>query len=231
MKARLIAYTKPVDANQLPDEFIAFCARVSNPANQNNTLTSAKLLNYLMNNKHWSPFEMANAVMEIKTTRDIARQILRHRSFSFQEFSQRYADPTQMEFEFREARLQDAKNRQNSIETDDKVLQSTWKVIQEKCIEQSIIDYKWAIDHGIAKEVARSILPEGLTPSTLYMNGTIRSWIHYVLLRSGNGTQKEHREVALACADQLIIMYPFLKGIFENFEWDHEKNEITARKS
>ena len=198
------------------DDFIAYVARVSNPSNQMNTETAPKLLRYLIKNKHWSPFEMVHIVMEINTTRDIARQILRHRSFSFQEFSQRYADPTKdLGFITREARLQDSKNRQNSIETDDKTLNGTWQVIQQKCIEQSIIDYKWAIDHGVAKEVARAILPEGLTASRLYMAGSLRSWIHYCELRMANGTQKEHREVAVSAWNEIVNKFPSLEGALD----------------
>jgi len=212
--AKLVAKTEPfnIDACNTADEFIAYCARVSNPSNQSNTETSPKLLKYLRKNKHWSVFEMAHAVMEITTTRDIARQILRHRSFSFQEFSQRYADPTKdLGFEIREARLQDTKNRQNSIATDDKTLKGTWEVIQSKCIEQTIIDYKWAIEHGIAKEQARAILPEGLTVSRLYMAGSVRSWIHYCQLRMANGTQQEHRDVATSCWYELTAAFPSLR--------------------
>ena len=219
-KVKLLAYTHIYPHNRdYPEslmnaqDFIAFCARVSNPDNQNNNKTAPKLLKYLMDNKHWSPFEMASVTMEIETTRDIARQILRHRSFSFQEFSQRYADPTKMEFVTREARLQDTKNRQNSIQTDDKTLQGTWKVIQDTYIDQAKVDYQWAIDHGIAKEVARSILPEGLTNSRLYMAGTLRSWIHYCQLRTKNGTQKEHMEIAEMCWKELKLIYPFLAEI------------------
>lgn len=214
--AKIVAITKPqIDGIETAEDFIAYCARVSNPSNQMNTETSEKLLKYCIRNKHFSIFEMVNIVMQIDTTRDIARQILRHRSFSFQEFSQRYADPTDdLGFITREARLQDKKNRQNSIETDDKTLQDNWKVIQAKNIEQSIIDYNWAIENGIAKEQARSILPEGLTKSRLYMNGTLRSWIHYVELRSENGTQKEHQEVAISAREQLLDAFPFLKHIW-----------------
>lgn len=213
--ARLVAKTEPVglspDCNT-SDELIAYVARVSNPSNQSNRETASRLIRYLRKNNHWSPFEMAHAVMEITTTRDIARQILRHRSFSFQEFSQRYADPTKdLGFVTRAARLQDEKNRQNSIETDDKTLQSTWKVIQDKAIEQTIIDYKWAIDHGIAKEQARSILPEGLTVSRMYMAGSVRSWIHYCELRMSNGTQREHRDVATSAWYELTREFPTLR--------------------
>ena len=172
---------------------VAFCARVSNPSNQNNNETSQKLIKYLISNKHWSPLEMVTACIEIETTRDIARQILRHRSFSFQEFSQRYADPTKdLSFVFKEARLQDNKNRQNSIETNNESLKSEWINKQQKLIDLSLETYKWAIDNGIAKEQARAVLPEGNTVSRMYMNGTLRSWVHYIELRSSNGTQKEH---------------------------------------
>ena len=180
-------------------ELIAFCARVSNPSNQINSDTSEKLIKYLINNSHWSPLEMVNVCLEIDTTRDIARQILRHRSFSFQEFSQRYANPTEdMEFITREARLQDNKNRQNSIETNDSDLQKEWNDRQQNVIDSALEAYQWAIDKGIAKEQARVVLPEGNTKSRLYMNGTLRSWIHYIQLRAGHGTQKEHIEIAQA---------------------------------
>ena len=190
-------------------ELIAFCARVSNPENQNNKETSEKLVKYLMKHKHWSPLEMVSACLEIETTRDIARQILRHRSFSFQEFSQRYADPTQdLDFEIREARLQDLKNRQNSIEAENTQLQEEWKWQQEQVISASKRAYKWAIDTGIAKEQARAVLPEGNTLSRMYVNGTLRSWIHYIELRGANGTQKEHMEIARAVADTITKIFP-----------------------
>ena len=186
-------------------DVIAFAARVSNPSNQNNTKTAPKLLKYLKKEGHFSPFEMASACIEINTTRDIARQILRHRSFSFQEFSQRYADPTQdLSFVNREARLQDTKNRQNSIETEDGILQAKWALEQKKVIKASQEAYNWAIENGIAKEQARAVLPEGLIESRLYMTGTLRSWMHFVELRGGNGTQKEHTEIALQCKALLI---------------------------
>jgi thymidylate synthase (FAD) len=186
-------------------DVIAYCARVSNPSNQNNSKTAPKLLKYLKKEGHFSPFEMASACMEITTTRDIARQILRHRSFSFQEFSQRYADPTQdLEFETREARLQDTKNRQNSIETDDESLQQEWERRQSNVRWAAETHYKWAISRGIAKEQARALLPEGLIQSRLYMTGTLRSWMHFVELRGGNGTQKEHQEIALECKRILV---------------------------
>ena len=194
------------------EEFIAYCARVSNPANQDNP-DSEKLLKYLIHNNHWSPFEMVNVVMEIETTRDIARQILRHRSFSFQEFSQRYAEVAQMSGP-REARLQDPKNRQNSIEDGiSAVTITTWEQYQENAMKYALSAYTWALDNGIAKEQARAVLPEGLTMSRMYMNGTLRSWIHYCTLRMGNGTQKEHREVATMCWNVLKKRFNFLKGI------------------
>lgn len=214
---RLVSYSR----NALPElavepsrellELVAYCARVSNPSNQLNTETSDKLIGYLIRNKHWSPLEMVSACLEITTTRDIARQILRHRSFSFQEFSQRYADPTQMEFAVREARLQDTKNRQNSIDIDDDNLQYQWEVIQNTLVELAKTSYQWAIDNGIAKEQARVVLPEGLTMSKMYMSGSIRSWIHYIELRSENGTQKEHRDIAVRCAMALAPIFPMLK--------------------
>ena len=212
MKVRLVSYSQPAgEIEGLNDvqDMVAFCARVSNPSNQNNSETSSKLLQYLAKHKHWSPFEMASACLEIETTRDIARQILRHRSFSFQEFSQRYADPTQdLSFELREARLQDQKNRQNSIDVEDEKLQQEWIRRQKAVINTAIDAYKWAIENGIAKEQARAVLPEGNTVSRLYMNGTIRSWIHYIELRAANGTQKEHIEIAKACAEAIGKIYP-----------------------
>jgi thymidylate synthase (FAD) len=191
-------------------DMIAYCARVSNPANQSNTETNEKLIKYLINNDHWSPLEMVSICLEIETTRDIARQILRHRSFSFQEFSQRYA-VADLGFVTREARLQDKKNRQNSIETEDSDLEEKWESVQELLGEHAEAAYKWALDHGIAKEQARSVLPEGMTKSRMYMNGTLRSWVHYIQLRSGNGTQKEHREIALKCAEQIATIFPMIK--------------------
>jgi len=189
-------------------ELVAYCARVSNPSNQFNSRTADKLLEYLIEHKHWSPFEMVNLCLEITTTRDIARQILRHRSFSFQEFSQRYADPTkELSFVLREARLQDKSNRQNSIETDDKRLQEVWEYHQLAVKHAALDAYNWAIKHGLAKEVARSVLPEGMTESRMYMNGTLRSWLHYLDLRTKNGTQKEHVEVALACAEAIASVF------------------------
>jgi len=214
MNVQLLSYSQPTPefANmgiENAQELIAYCARVSNPSNQLNTETSDKLIRYLVKHQHWSPLEMVSACIEITTTRDIARQILRHRSFSFQEFSQRYADPTKdMSFVCREARLQDPKNRQNSISTDDSELQAWWDAKQKWIIEQSKIAYTEAIDKGIAKEQARAVLPEGLTESRLYMNGTLRSWIHFIELRSANGTQLEHQEVAIACAKVIAEIFP-----------------------
>jgi thymidylate synthase (FAD) len=212
MKVKLISYSKVPDdeamVNQDLLDLVAFCARVSNPDNQMNTETSDKLVKYLIKNKHWSPFEMVNVCLEIETTRDIARQILRHRSFSFQEFSQRYADPTKsLTFETREARLQDKKNRQNSIETDDEELSAEWQWRQNELILLAQRHYDWAIENGIAKEVARAVLPEGLTISRMYMNGTLRSWLHYIQLRSENGTQKEHIEIAKECAKVIYSLF------------------------
>lgn len=222
MKVKLISYSKPsremyneglMDAQEL----IAFCARVSNPSNQFNMDTADKLIRYLIKNKHWSPLEMVSACLEIETTRDIARQILRHRSFSFQEFSQRYADPTKdLDFVVREARLQDLKNRQNSVETDDLTLAAEWTRRQEAVIDLVRANYTWAIENGIAKEQARAILPEGNTVSRLYMNGTLRSWIHFIDLRSGNGTQKEHMEVARECAKVIAEAFPMASEFVNN---------------
>jgi len=193
-------------------DLIAYAARVSNPSNQNNKDTAEKLIRYLAKHKHWSPFEMVSACLEIETTRDIARQILRHRSFSFQEFSQRYADPTDdLDFVTREARLQDQKNRQNSIDTDDDHLKLMWEMKQQQLIHEAKLAYKWAIEKGIAKEQARAILPEGNTVSRLYMSGTIRSWIHYIELRSANGTQKEHVDIARECACVLAGIFPMIE--------------------
>ena len=216
MKVRLVSYSKPTlefENEGIIDvqELVAFCARVSNPSNQNNNETSQKLIKYLINNKHWSPLEMVTACIEIETTRDIARQILRHRSFSFQEFSQRYADPTKdLSFVFKEARLQDNKNRQNSIETNNESLKSEWIDKQQKLIDLSLETYKWAIDNGIAKEQARAVLPEGNTVSRMYMNGTLRSWVHYIELRSSNGTQKEHMEIAKSIAKIISDIFPMM---------------------
>ncbi len=214
MNVKLISYSQPteefaslgVDDAQ---ELIAYCARVSNPSNQLNTETSEKLIKYLVKHQHWSPLEMVSACIEITTTRDIARQILRHRSFSFQEFSQRYADPTKdLNFVTREARLQDPKNRQNSVEVEDTDLQNEWFRAQQRVIYAAKREYEWAIKNGIAKEQARAVLPEGLIESRLYMNGTLRSWIHFIELRSANGTQKEHQEVAVACAKAIAAIFP-----------------------
>jgi len=217
MKVELISYSQPESyfAENMT-ELVAFCARVSNPSNQSNKDTSEKLIRYLIKNQHWSPLEMVSMCLEIETTRDIARQILRHRSFSFQEFSQRYADPTQeLDFVTREARLQDTKNRQNSIETEDAELQNRWELIQQRVINEAKFAYEWAIANGIAKEQARAVLPEGLTISRLYMNGTVRSWIHYIQLRSANGTQKEHKEIALACAKVIATVFPMATEFVE----------------
>lgn len=214
MNVRLISYSKPPEEIYVGEniqELIAYCARVSNPSNQDNAETSERLLRYLIREKHWSPFEMVSACLEITTTRDIARQLLRHRSFSFQEFSQRYADPTKdLSTHLRKARLQDKKNRQNSIDTDDPDLQLEWYQQQAEVINVAKKAYGWAIEKGIAKEQARAVLPEGIMDSRLYVNGTIRSWIHYVDLRSGNGTQKEHIEVAQQCALALKPIFPMI---------------------
>jgi thymidylate synthase (FAD) len=218
MNVRLLSYSQPTqefadlgiaDAQEL----IAYCARVSNPSNQLNTETSEKLIRYLVKHQHWSPLEMVSACIEITTTRDIARQILRHRSFSFQEFSQRYADPTQdLSFVLREARKQDPKNRQNSIALEptisDAMLQDQWRDKQLDLIKLAKETYQWAVDKGIAKEQARAVLPEGNTVSKLYMNGTLRSWVHFIELRSANGTQQEHQEVAIACAQAIAAIFP-----------------------
>ena len=214
MNVKLLSYSQPTDEFKsmgLDDaqELIAYCARVSNPSNQLNTDTSEKLIRYLVKHQHWSPLEMVSACLEITTTRDIARQILRHRSFSFQEFSQRYADPTKdLNFVTRETRLQDPKNRQNSVATDNLALAAWWEERQKRVIEEAKNAYEWAIINGIAKEQARAVLPEGLIESRLYMNGTLRSWIHFIELRSANGTQKEHQEVAVACADVIAKIFP-----------------------
>ena len=219
MKVKLISYSTPteeiaVDGIDNAQELVAFCARVSNPSNQLNTETSEKLINYLINNSHWSPLEMVSACLEIETTRDIARQMLRHRSFSFQEFSQRYANPVKdLEFVIREARLQDLKNRQNSIPSDNKQINEIWANKQQDVIELAIETYNWAIENGIAKEQARSVLPEGNTVSRLYMNGTLRSWIHYIQLRSANGTQKEHMDIAKACAEVINKIFPMNENL------------------
>jgi thymidylate synthase (FAD) len=220
MQVRLISHsTTPEElyVGENIQELIAYTARVSNPSNQNNSETSERLLAYLIKHKHWSPFEMASACLEIETTRDIARQILRHRSFSFQEFSQRYADPTgDLDFTMKEARLQDTKNRQNSIEVEDSTLQFEWLQQQAEVCNTAKHAYAWAIEKGIAKEQARAVLPEGITNSRLYMNGTIRSWMHFVDIRSGIETQKEHREVARACADALEPIFPMIKKMISD---------------
>jgi thymidylate synthase (FAD) len=218
MKVTLVSYSKPTEhfENQgISDalDLVAFCARVSNPSNQFNTETSEKLIKYLIKHQHWSPLEMVSACLEIETTRDIARQILRHRSFSFQEFSQRYADPTKdLDFVLREARLQDPKNRQNSVVTDDEELQKQWNKYQENVINEARKAYRWAIENGIAKEQSRAVLPEGNTVSRMYMSGTIRSWIHYISVRDGNGTQKEHMEIAQACAKIISEIFPLMEN-------------------
>lgn len=222
LKVELISYSQPESyfAENMT-ELVAFCARVSNPANQSNKETSEKLIKYLIKNKHWSPLEMVNVCLEITTTRDIARQMLRHRSFAFQEFSQRYANPVEeLEFEYREARKQDTKNRQNSIDMDlendeDRRLAYQWEQIQRNVIVASKAAYEWAIDKGIAKEQARVVLPEGLTVSRLYMNGSLRSWIHYIELRSANGTQKEHQEIAKHCANVISKVFPLAQEFIE----------------
>lgn len=223
MKVKLVSYSQidkgsdnDFDQLQSAQDLVAYCARVSNPSNQFNTETSEKLIRYLIRNKHWSPLEMVSACLEIETTRDIARQLLRHRSFSFQEFSQRYADPTQdLSFVLREARLQDTKNRQNSIETSSIDLQDGWRIKQEHVIRVAKHAYEWAIQNGIAKEQARAVLPEGNTVSRLYVNGTLRSWVHYIELRSSNGTQKEHIEIAKACAEVISKIFPIIKTTTE----------------
>lgn len=219
MKVKLVSYSQmseefendvghPIDVQEL----VAYCARVSNPASQSSNENSERLIKYLARHKHWSPFEMVSVCLEVETTRDIARQFLRHRSFSFQEFSQRYADPTKdLDFVCREARLQDAVNRQNSIEVDDQLLQNDWYRAQQRVIYAAQREYEWAIANGIAKEQARAVLPEGLTVSRLYVNGTLRSWLHYIELRSGNGTQKEHIEIAKACAEVISKVFPMVK--------------------
>jgi len=219
MNVELLSYSQPTEKFKNlgltnAQELIAYCARVSNPSNQFNNETSEKLIKYLVKHAHWSPLEMVSACVEIETTRDIARQILRHRSFAFQEFSQRYADPTKdLDFVLREARLQDTKNRQNSVETDDEELKERWSLMQQRVINEAKYAYKWAVDNGIAKEQARAVLPEGNTVSRLYMNGTLRSWIHFIELRSGNGTQLEHQIVALACAKAIAAIFPMAETL------------------
>jgi len=224
MNVKLLSYSQPTEEFRSlgiddAQELIAYCARVSNPSNQLNTESSDKLIRYLIKHQHWSPLEMVSACLEITTTRDIARQILRHRSFSFQEFSQRYADPTKdLQFVYREARLQDTKNRQNSVELDltnddDRRLAWQWEMTQKNIIEKCREAYTWAIENGIAKEQARAVLPEGLIESRIYMNGTLRSWVHYIQLRSANGTQKEHQEIAIACAKVIADVFPMVETL------------------
>jgi len=214
MKVKLISHSQAPDYNESALDLIAYCARVSNPSNQSNKETNEKLVKYLIKHKHWSPLEMVSACLEIETTRDIARQILRHRSFSFQEFSQRYADPTNdLSFEVRDARLQDPKNRQNSVELDmsdeyEGGLQDRWYEVQQRVINEAQMAYKWAIDNNIAKEQARAVLPEGNTISRMYVNGTLRSWIHFIELRSGNGTQREHMLIAKEVANVISTIFP-----------------------
>lgn len=216
MPVKLISYTKSNDDNNKSlQDLVAYCARVSNPSNQNNTDTNDKLIDYLIKNKHWSPFEMVSICIEIETTRDIIRQILRHRSFSFQEFSQRYA-VANLGFEYKEARLQDTKNRQNSIELEENEnedLKQEWLKKQQDVSQLVEKSYHWALSNGIAKEQARAVLPEGITLSKIYMNGTLRSWIHYIELRSSNGTQKEHRDIAIACAHVIDTIFPISKFV------------------
>ena len=220
MKVKLVSYTKSCfneDTNDLSlQNLVAYCARVSNPSNQQNTETNEKLIRYLIKNQHWSPFEMVNICIEIESTRDIIRQILRHRSFSFQEFSQRYA-VADLGFEYKEARLQDMKNRQNSIELKDEnvELKTEWIQKQKEIANLAQENYNWALSNGIAKEQARAVLPEGMTISKIYMNGTLRSWIHYIELRSKNGTQKEHIDIAIACTNAIEPIFPISKYIFE----------------
>ena len=221
MKVKLISHSTPDNIIGVDDaqELIAYCARVSNPSNQNNKETSDKLIKYLIKHQHWSPLEMVSVCLEIETTRDIARQILRHRSFSFQEFSQRYADPTKdLSFETRDARLQDKDNRQNSVELDNndethRRLNENFRMKQMLVWRQAQDTYEWAIENGIAKEQARAVLPEGMTVSRLYMNGTLRSWVHYISLRSANGTQKEHQDIARACAHEISKIFPLMTDI------------------
>ena len=221
MNVRMISHSTPDNIIGVDDaqELIAYCARVSNPGNQNNKDTSEKLIKYLIKHQHWSPLEMVSACIEIETTRDIARQILRHRSFSFQEFSQRYADPTKdLSFATRDARFQDTKNRQNSIDFDptdepQRRLNENFRMKQMLVWRQAQDTYEWAIENGIAKEQARAVLPEGMTVSRLYMNGTLRSWVHYIDLRSANGTQKEHQDIAIACAREIAKIFPLMADI------------------
>ena len=215
------AYADGTGKKMTAQDIIVYCARISNPKNQNSDAPADKLLKYLIEHKHWSPFEMVDMIVEINTTRDIARQILRHRTFSFQEFSQRYADPTKdLAVYMREARLQDTKNRQNSIETDDDELKWAWEAKQKQIVHEAELAYKWAIENGIAKEQARAVLPEGNMQSRMYMKGNVRSWIHYCELRCANGTQKEHREIAYKCAGILKEHLPFLKQWYKELEYD-----------
>lgn len=217
---KLISYSQLPHNSDLDldtaQDLISYCARVSNPSNQMNSETSEKLIKYLIKHKHWSPLEMVSACLEINTTRDIAHQIVRHRSFSFQEFSQRYAEPSEMgnQFVLREARLQDQKNRQNSVDTTDHELIAEWRTLQQDMIAHATRVYEWAIDNGIAKEQARVVLPEGLTKTRLYMNGTLRSWVHYIELRGANGTQKEHMEIAHACAEVIAKIFPLMDDLY-----------------
>lgn len=213
MQVKVVALTKPVDESFSIDEFIAYVARVSNPSNQTNKLTAPQLIRYLITHKHWSPFEMAHVVLEINTTRDIGRQILRHRSFSFQEFSQRYADPRVLGSTIREARLQDHKNRQNSIVTDDETLKDMWAEYQQQVLKVSLDAYSWAMENGIAKEQARAVLAEGLTNSRMYMAGSLRSWIHYCDLRATPGTQLEHLELAVLAWEEIVKFFPSLSEL------------------
>jgi thymidylate synthase (FAD) len=215
MQVKLISYSQPPkdSLHEFQDikDLVSFCARVSNPSNQLNTETTEKLINYLLKHKHFSPFEMVNICLEIETTRDISRQILRHVSFRFQEFSQRYADPVkELQFEIREARLQDIKNRQNSISVSDETLKEAWKIRQQRVIDAAKQEYEWAIQHGIAKECARVVLPEGNIITRMYMNGSLRSWIHYIDVRSGNGTQLEHMLIARECATAISEVFSMI---------------------
>jgi len=224
MNVKLVSYSKPAEGFEAEgidnvQELIAYCARVSNPSNQMNTETSEKLIRYLVKHAHWSPLEMVSACLEVETTRDIAHQIVRHRSFSFQEFSQRYDNPVEdLAFTIREARLQDTQNRQNSIELDpedeiDRKLEQDWRIQQDKVVLAASKAYQWAIENGIAKEQARVVLPEGLTKTRLYMNGTLRSWVHYIELRGANGTQKEHMEIAVECAKVIAEIFPLAESL------------------
>jgi len=212
MKVQLISYTKWADSDKDMVDIVAYCARVSNPSNQINNENNERLIKYLIKHEHWSPFEMVNICLEIETTRDIARQLLRHRSFSFQEFSQRYA-VADLGFELKEARMQDLKNRQNSIQTDDEEIEKEWVAQQEIVANIAYNAYQWALEKGIAKEQARAVLPEGMTVSRLYMNGTLRSWIHYIKVRIGVETQKEHRDIAISCLNQISTIFPLINEI------------------